>query len=770
MRIYLNANAVHKKNKTILQIMTRMKTITAILALFFVLLTSLAGFGQSLKPISVSNENNRLLKYPWAGGMNAVQFGEIDIDRDGTKDLLAFDRRGNRIMCFINNGTLNTIDYLLNQTYTEQFPELSDWVIFIDYNGDGKADIFTYSPGWAGMKVYKNVSDNLLKFELVVYPYLSTFQGGGYVNLLVTNVDYPGIADIDNDGDLDILTFWGLGSFVEMHKNLSMEKYGHADSLDFEKTEYCWGNFAESEESNALYLDSCFTTEGLSPRKERHTGSTFLLLDLDADNDQDLLLGDVDYPGLFALTNGGDTEDAHIISFDTTFPSNSETIDIFSMPVAATIDVNNDGLKDLLVSPFDPGIKTSENKNSVWLYLNSGANNQPIFTLSSKNFLQSEMLDFGSGAYPILVDWDGDGLSDLFVGNYGYYLYSYYTAGNFLHSVYQGKLAYYKNTGSEQKPEFQLWDNNFGKLWQEDLIGIYPAFGDLDDDGKTDLLIGHSNGQIIHLKNTGNDNFEIVSNNYFNIDVDDFSTPQLFDLNKDGLLDLIIGEKKGNLNYYQNTGTSSEPQFELTTDSLGKINVTDYTLSYSGYSTPWFFREPDGVTKLVVGSERGDIYYFTNIDNNLEGKFTESDKLNILLDTSNISFDRGMRTAACLADIDQDGKLEMIAGNYSGGLEYFNGSAEVSPGFAETVSRIRKNLLITPNPASNLIEIHFPENVLKCQIEIYSLNGEIVSSFVTNPSPSKTAAYNINQLKAGIYFVKAINQNNVFSGKFVVIR
>jgi hypothetical protein len=40
---------------------------------------------------------------------------------------------------------------------------------------------------------------------------------------LVTNVDYPAIFDIDNDGDLDILTFWGLGSFMELHQNMSVE-------------------------------------------------------------------------------------------------------------------------------------------------------------------------------------------------------------------------------------------------------------------------------------------------------------------------------------------------------------------------------------------------------------------------------------------------------------------------------------------------------------------------------------------------------------------
>ena len=79
------------------------------------------------------------------------------------------------------------------------------------------------------MKVFRNVSQNILKFELVVDPYLETFQENGYVNLLVTEVDYPGIADIDLDGDLDILSFWGLGSFVNYHRNMSMEKYGNAD-------------------------------------------------------------------------------------------------------------------------------------------------------------------------------------------------------------------------------------------------------------------------------------------------------------------------------------------------------------------------------------------------------------------------------------------------------------------------------------------------------------------------------------------------------------
>ncbi len=80
----------------------------------------------------------------------------------------------------------------------------------------------------------------------MVSPYLTSFQGAGYVNILATNADYPAIIDIDDDGDLDLLSFWSLGTFIELHTNRSMEKkYGHADSLDFERTDFCWGRIAE---------------------------------------------------------------------------------------------------------------------------------------------------------------------------------------------------------------------------------------------------------------------------------------------------------------------------------------------------------------------------------------------------------------------------------------------------------------------------------------------------------------------------------------------
>jgi len=191
--------------------------INPVLVLFALLLTfsvrSQLYFQQSASrggKVNVVDESKNQYANPWAGGMNSCQFGEIDLNLDGIKDLFVFDRNGDRILTFINGGTAGTIDYTYAPEYRDKFPELSQWVKLVDYNMDGKEDIFAYSPGFAGIQVYKNVSTTTLEFELEVYPYITSYQGGGDVNILTTYADYPGITDIDNDGDIDIIPFGGL--------------------------------------------------------------------------------------------------------------------------------------------------------------------------------------------------------------------------------------------------------------------------------------------------------------------------------------------------------------------------------------------------------------------------------------------------------------------------------------------------------------------------------------------------------------------------------
>lgn len=589
-----------------------------ILTVFWML--CLSGAAQQIAGFQV-RENEETLAFPWAGGLNACQFGRMDLDGDGQKDLLVFDRHGNRLSCFLNQGGTGEINYVYAPEYTQLFPKLTDWAIFADYDGDGREDIFTYSQGWAGMKVYRNISSEQIGFELVAYPYLTSWQGGGEVNLIATNADYPAITDLDGDGDLDILTFGVLGTFIEKHLNLSMERYGTRDSLVFEKTDYCWGRVAESEENNEMYLDTCLFGKSLIVNKDdfRHRGATFAVRDLTGNGLPDLLLADVDYPGLTLLKNGGTTENALMVSQETHFPPN-EPVYLRSMPVPFFTDIDNDGLDDLLVSPFDPNPMACEGQNSVWLYLNRGTKQTPDFQLETKSFLQGQMIDVGKGAYPIFTDWDGDGLTDMTVRDF------------------YGHTTVFKNVGTAQQPVFE------------------------------------------RIETLSSDSLEWSARCYFDVD-------------QDGQLDLVEGNVAGKLSFYK----GQDDDFELITDFWGAVDVRDYSSSYFGYSVPTLFYYQEQLL-LCVGSEQGRLFLYRVTDNAV---FEDVDFLwEAICPEMPATF--GMHSAAAMADLNGDGMLEVVVGNFAGGLQLFNGNITVNQGIEEATDI---NFNVFPNPAQGSVTI-----------------------------------------------------------------
>ena len=111
-----------------------------------------------------------------------------------------------------------------------------------------------------------------------------------------------------------------------------------------------------TKDLNTYTLNDCNTF----PANQRHTGSSILAIDIDNDIDKDLILGDVSYNNLNLLTNGGNPNTSLITNVDQNFPANnSNTIatDITAFPAAFYLDVNNDGLKDLIVSPLPTTVK-----------------------------------------------------------------------------------------------------------------------------------------------------------------------------------------------------------------------------------------------------------------------------------------------------------------------------------------------------------------------------------------------------------------------------
>ncbi len=773
--------------------------ITILLSISFIQLNAQQYFDfgfERNQNIVVNDSLGNPLSMPWIGGLNAVHFQEIDLNIDGIMDIVVYDVQGNRLLTFINNGTPNTIDYTYAPQYEKMFPEIFSWMQTVDYDNDGDMDIFNYSTFGAGISVYENISSNgILQFKKITNSlYYSTPPPWPSANIYVSSADYPAIVDIDNDGDIDILNFSILGVYVYYYKNYSMEEYGVPDSLDFKIADKCWGKFAENDSTNEVKLNQfCFNSVAKKTSKgaEKHTGSTLLALDLNNDTLMDLLLGDVDYFNLNALINGGTLDSAHMISQDTTYPNNTQMIDVVSFPVAKYLDIDNDNIKELVVSPFSPLYYSTENKNSVWLYENTGTNTQPTFVHEKKGLLQDQMIDVGDASNPSLVDVDGDGLLDLIISNYGFVDSTYIAPPWYiLHAIKISQLTYYKNIGSAGNPKYQFMTSDWAGLSALDKIALRATFGDIDGDGDDDMLVGSNDGGITFYENTAGAgqaiSFAAPISNYQNITVgvDNFSAPQLVDINKDNLLDLVIGKKTnrlrtynnqdstvGYLSYYKNTGTASQAVFTLETDSMGNIFPIDYFSYYAAYSSPYFFRDANDSLKLFVGSASGLTFYYRNIENNIHGTFGVDSNLiyhdvNQTLysvfsynntDQVQVPFKMGIRSAPLVHDFDADGYPDLMIGAMSGGICYFKGIKSPGVGFDGAKNIDAPKVKLYPNPANDYVNISIDkfQDLQSLQIEIRDMTGRLISSKKGHSRPN--TRINTSNLKQGVYFVNILS-------------
>ena len=115
-------------------------------------------------------ENNYVLKMPWANGVNYSNVSNIDLNFDGKKDLVVFDKVNQfsvgRFRCFINTGTSGQIKYTAAQDLSYRFPSISNWAVCLDYNCDGKEDLLCSVNG--GISVYKNISTPSLGLTFVL--------------------------------------------------------------------------------------------------------------------------------------------------------------------------------------------------------------------------------------------------------------------------------------------------------------------------------------------------------------------------------------------------------------------------------------------------------------------------------------------------------------------------------------------------------------------------------------------------------------------------
>ncbi len=741
------------------------------------LLLPIIGQSQNLNRTSIPFEqNDAYMLNPQTGGINSPQFFGIDLNNDNQEDMVVFDRKGDVLLPFIYNGA----DYIYSPEYVERFPALNHFILTYDYNCDGIKDLFGYPTAFPvdGLAAYTASYDanNKIVFTQKVFWGWYCFPGilcnvlnyPGFnnipINIQTIKPDMPALDDIDGDGDMDVLTFDAGGSWVEYYENQSVELGYGCDSLIFEKKSDCWGRFYETGIQPDILLspskDSCVNRNFFNPggRNTRHAGGTMTTIDMDNDGDKEIILGGLNYSVLNLLTNGGNPDTSWMNAQDISFPSNSLGVDLYDFVAAYLYDVDKDGDRDLIAARNEDS-DASENYNVAWYYENIGSETAPVFDYVQNDFFVNEMIDNGTYSSPAFFDYNADGLLDIVVGNLGLFQ---------IGGIATGNLMLYENVGDATGPVYRLVNSDYLSVTSLSIRRIAPAFGDVDGDGDEDLMLGEEFGGLYYFENTagmGNPSvFSSPTPNYQSIDVTQSATPQIIDVDRDGLMDMIIGNNTGFVYFFKNTGTAANPIFTIqpaqnnTVNAWGNVDArpAGYT---QGYSSPKLV-DVNGEYELFVGNVDGVIQHYTDIETNTTGNFT------FAADSFGNAF-VGQMSQLDIADINGDGQLDFAMGTGRGGLVIFSeGNINVPVNTSRQL--VKENLVhVFPNPATKQFTVSIENPNDAFNISVYNVLGQNV--FIQNQIHSKQQVISTKNWSKGVYYVQVV-QNGKVDVKSIVIQ
>jgi hypothetical protein len=566
-----------------------------------------------IAPFPVLDAKGVEFAHPFLGGLDVPRPQFIDIDGDADLDLFV-QERSNDVMHFENTGTASAPKYVWRSDKYRDI-DIGEWYRFIDMDGDGDHDLIAERP-YSYIRLYHNTgSATAPRFEVAG----DTLLDADGKPIFADRQNIANAADIDCNGLMDLFLGRVDGTVTRYEETRQVD--GTAPRFRF-----------VTDRFEGIEIVAAFGSM-------RHGANSMYFADFDEDGDLDLFWGDFFEAGVLFIQNQGTCPNPNLRGAPEPLQrADGETILTSGYNVPILTDIDADGDLDLFLGiiggAFNPNTTASDNFH---FYERTGAG----FELRTTRFLDG--IDAGSESTVALADIDGDADLDMLVGN------------KIDHTAEQRARMYvFRNDGSTRTPRFSLADTL-------DLAESYhhaPALADLDGDGTLEMLLGTWNDGVLFFANDGTPQqpqWTQDTARTVRLTRGSNTTPALVDIDGDDDLDLFVGEASGMLNFYRNTGSPVDPVFELVSDEFNAIDV-------GRRSHPAFVDlDDDGDYDMVVGREEGGGVVFRNDGTSAEARFAEDSTLLPLPPLGSPVF----------ADLDGDGRPELLSGNLSGGVFYF---------------------------------------------------------------------------------------------------